>query len=253
MRSVAIRPGRIVLSVMPSPRELARERLERAEETGAVRVRQHQRRGSARARPTRTRSRCGRSCARASRAPPARSSRSARPPARGGRPPTARGVNSSGSPPGGPPVLVTRMSIGPRSRSTFSSSSGAASRSSVSCTYGRRADLGGGRLDLLARPGAHRHPRALARPALARSPKPMPCEAPVTSATLPSRPRSMTRRVSASGCRVAPMPGLRLLLRMAPFLVGALADGRLAPAPDARSRSPGAARRSQVRSSRSTS
>jgi len=33
----------------------------------------------------------------------------------------------------------------------------------------------------------------------------------------------MTRRVSVSGCRVAPVPGLRLLLRMAPFLVGALA------------------------------
>ena len=33
----------------------------------------------------------------------------------------------------------------------------------------------------------------------------------------------MTRTVSVTGCRVAPMPGLRLLLRMAPFLVGALA------------------------------
>jgi hypothetical protein len=35
----------------------------------------------------------------------------------------------------------------------------------------------------------------------------------------------MPRRVSVSACRVAPMPGLRLLLRMAPFLVGALAAG----------------------------
>ena len=33
----------------------------------------------------------------------------------------------------------------------------------------------------------------------------------------------MTRRVSVSGCKVAPVPGLRLLLRMAPFFVGALA------------------------------
>ena len=43
-------------------------------------------------------------------------------------------VNSSGSPPGGPPVFATRMSMGPRSRSTASSSAGAASRSSVSWT-----------------------------------------------------------------------------------------------------------------------
>jgi hypothetical protein len=33
----------------------------------------------------------------------------------------------------------------------------------------------------------------------------------------------MTGRVSVSRCMVAPVPGLRLLLRIAPFLVGALA------------------------------
>ena len=46
-------------------------------------------------------------------------------------------VNSSGSPPGGPPVFVTRTSIGPRSRPTASTRSGAESRSSVSWTYAR--------------------------------------------------------------------------------------------------------------------
>ena len=92
----------------------------------------------------------------------------------------------------------------------------------MSCTYGR-APISAAAASIFSRVRELTATRAPSGASSRAIPKPMPCEAPVTSATLPSRPRSMTRRVSACGCRVAPMPGLRLLLRIAPFLVGAVA------------------------------
>ena len=117
--------------------------------------------GSARAPRSTTRSGCVRSRARACRARRARSGPSAPARARGRPPPTARGVNSSGSPPGGPPVFVTSTSSGPRSASTRVDQPGGGVEVGRVVHVGPRADLGGGRLDALARARADRHGGAL--------------------------------------------------------------------------------------------
>ena len=100
--------------------------------------------------------------------------------------------NASGSgPAGGPPLFVMRISTGPPSRSsTPASSAGTASRSAASCTNGS-APISAAASSMRSRERedtATRAPSAASSAAIAR---PIPCDAPVTSATLPVRPRSM--------------------------------------------------------------
>src|SRR4051812_3880187 len=101
-------------------------------------------------------------------------------------------VNESGSgPAGGPPLLVMRISTGPPRRSlTPANRSGTASRSAASCTNGS-APISAAAASMRSRERediATRAPSAASSAAIAR---PIPCDAPVTSATLPVRPRSM--------------------------------------------------------------
>src|SRR3954447_21487953 len=92
-------------------------------------------------------------------------------------------VKESGSPGGGPPVLQTRTSIGPSSRSTSSTSGPAPSTSVVS--QAKRSVL----RELLAT----RAPSASSSAAIAA---PIPFEAPVTSATRPVSPRSTLAQIT---------------------------------------------------------
>src|SRR4051794_6268937 len=92
-------------------------------------------------------------------------------------------VNDSGSPGGGPPVLQTRMSIGPSSRSISSTSGPAPSRSLVS--QAKRS--------VLRELAATRAPSASSSAAIAA---PIPFDAPVSSATLPVSPRSTPAQIT---------------------------------------------------------
>jgi hypothetical protein len=84
------------------------------------------------------------------------------------------------------------------------------------------ADLGRRGLDLLPCARAHRHAGALARQ-LAGDREPDALRGARDERDLAVKPQIHARRVSASGCRVAPMLGVRLLIRATPFLLGALA------------------------------
>jgi len=83
---------------------------------------------------------------------------------------------------GGPPVFVTRMSIGPRARVTASTSAGTRSSSALSCSKAVRADLRGHS----SSPSRDRDAIATCAPSVASSlatARPMPFEAPSTRAT----------------------------------------------------------------------
>jgi hypothetical protein len=189
MRSVAMRPGRIVLSVIPSGASFCPSVLNAAsspgrwaldmsrfgigsraaeEETLTIRPNPRSRM------PGTTRSIISIGATTSSRCAASHCSR----------------VNSSGSPPAGPPVFVTRISIGPSSRSTASSNSGAESSSSVSWTYGR-APISSAAGSIRSRVRELIATRAPSRASSAAIALPMPCDAPVTSATRPSIPSSI--------------------------------------------------------------
>ena len=132
-------------------------------------------------------------------------------------------VNSSGSPPGGPPVLVTSTASGPRSASTLvQQGRGGVEIGHVVHVGAGRAHLGG-RAPRCSPASASSRPPARPRRTSARATaRPIPWDAPVTSATLPSSPRSIGAaylRSSGRRCTLAPACRFRLLVRAAPLVL----------------------------------
>ena len=92
--------------------------------------------------------------------------------------------------PGGPPVLHTRMSTGPSAPSTSATTPSIASRSALSRTK-PVAPISAAAASIFSRERELIATRAPSRASSAAIARPMPCDAPVTSATLPPIPRSM--------------------------------------------------------------
>src|SRR5829696_5592488 len=93
---------------------------------------------------------------------------------------------------GGPPVLVTSTSTGPRRSSTLRTSQGAPSRPRESCTNGS-APISAAVSSIRSRDREATATVAPSRASASAMPRPMPFDAPVTSATDPSSARSIAR------------------------------------------------------------
>src|SRR6478609_7052625 len=100
----------------------------------------------------------------------------------------------SGSPAGGPPVLTTRISIAPSSSSTVPIRRSASSRSALSCTNARAPETSTAAASMRSCEREDIATRAPSPASALAMPRPRPFEAPVTSATLPSMPRSIAAK-----------------------------------------------------------
>ncbi len=155
-----------------------------------------------------------------------------------GAPPPARGapashcstVKPSGSPPGGPPVLITTISGAAEVLLDALQESGDA------LEVQRVVHVGAGHRSRPAASSRRSRPRALMAtraPSAASSEaiaSPMPCEAPVTSATLPLSPRSIAASVLPAACRVVSDAGPAHPAPHRALLRGRACRGRVAAA-----------------------